>query len=173
MMILVTGGVRSGKSTHAEKLMADAQSVTYVASGPIPDGTDEEWSARIAAHQERRPVNWSTVESGDLASAVEGKQVVLIDDLGTWVTAMVDDMAGWKRPFERWRAEFDRRVAEAVTAVSATQTAVIVTNEVGMGVVPDHASGRLFRDLLGTVNQRFAVACDEVHLVVSGRVLKL
>lgn len=173
MRILVTGGVRSGKSTHAEGLLADAASVTYVAPGPVPDGTDDEWAVRIAAHRERRPVHWSTIESGDLAEAMAGQETVLLDDLGTWLTAMIDGIAGWKRPLERWRGDFDRRVDEALEVIRSTPTVVIVTNEVGMGVVPDHASGRLFRDLLGIVNQRFATACDEVHLVVAGRVLKL
>lgn len=173
MKILVTGGVRSGKSTHAESLLAGTETVTYVAPGPIPDGSDPEWAARIEAHQERRPMTWSTVESGDLASAMEGQDTVLVDCLATWLTSLVDDIAGWHRPLERWRAELDHRIAEGVAAVAATPDVVLVTNEVGMGVVPDHASGRLFRDLLGTVNQRFALACDEVHLVVAGRVLKL
>lgn len=175
MRILVTGGVRSGKSTHAEALIGD-EAATYVAAGPMPDTeADPDWTARIAAHRARRPASWTTVETQDLAAAVhEAAQPVLIDCLGTWLTAVIDAADAWEQDAEMVHTLVSTQTAAIVAAVAACEhPVVVVTNEVGLGVVPEHRSGRLFRDLLGTVNQRVASACDEVHLVVAGRVLRL
>lgn len=166
MRILVTGGVRSGKSSHAEGLLADRPAVTYLAPGPTGED-DPEWAARIARHRERRPAHWTTVETADVASALNAG-TTLVDCLGTWLTAQLDAIE-WQHTEEEMPARLDALVA----AVTASEDVVLVTNEVGLGVVPAHASGRLFRDLLGTVNQRVAAVCDEVHLVVAGRVLVL
>ena len=173
MRILVTGGVRSGKSRHAEALLAGRERVTYVAPGPVPTTDDPDWAARVAAHQARRPAHWRTVETADLAAALAPDEPTLVDCLGTWVTAVVDELEGWTAEPEAWRPGLERRVDDLVAAVEKATDLVLVTNEVGLGVVPSHASGRLFRDLLGTVNQRVGAVCDEVHLVVAGRVLKL
>jgi adenosylcobinamide kinase/adenosylcobinamide-phosphate guanylyltransferase len=175
MKILVTGGVRSGKSRHAEELMGSYDAVTYVAPGPTAaEDPDPDWVARIAAHQERRPSGWTTLETHDLATGLAAAGPVLVDCLGTWLTATLDDARAWDLPSERVHALIETRVDEAAAALaSATGPIVLVTNEVGLGVVPEHRSGRLFRDLLGLVNQRLAAECDEVHLVVAGRVLVL
>lgn len=175
MRILVTGGVRSGKSTHAEALIGD-EPATYVAAGPTPDAeADPDWTARVAAHRARRPVSWATVETQDLADALrQADQPVLIDCLGTWLTALIDTEGAWEQESDVVHGMVIARTEEVVAAVrECDHHVVVVTNEVGLGVVPEHRSGRLFRDLLGTVNQRVAVACDEVHLVVAGRVLRL
>ncbi|GAW50482.1 MULTISPECIES: bifunctional adenosylcobinamide kinase/adenosylcobinamide-phosphate guanylyltransferase [unclassified Nocardioides] len=169
MKVLVTGGVRSGKSMHAEALLAPYDEVTYVAPGPVRD--DADWAARVAAHQARRPVSWTTLETGDLVHALRRPGPVLVDCLGTWLTRFVDDAAMWDARVEDVGAYVEEEVDAAVRSMG--DDVVLVTNEVGFGVVPEHRSGRVFRDLLGTVNQRFAAACDEVHLVVAGRVLKL
>lgn len=174
MKVLVTGGVRSGKSFHAESLVLTAAHVTYVAPGPAVDETaDPEWAARIEAHQERRPGHWSTVETSDLAEAIRaGEDTILIDCLGTWLAAQIDELDGWNSIQDDWEPMLIDRLDAAVEALARTErTVVVVTNEVGMGVVPERRSGRVFRDLLGVVNQRFAAECDEVHLVVAGRVL--
>jgi adenosylcobinamide kinase/adenosylcobinamide-phosphate guanylyltransferase len=175
MKVLVTGGVRSGKSRHAEQLLASHDAVTYVAPGPTAaEDPDPDWAARLAAHRQRRPVGWTTLETRDLTVALAVEGPVLVDCLGTWLTAVLDEAAAWDLPAERVNAVIDNRVAEAASALrSAAGPVVLVTNEVGLGVVPEHRSGRLFRDLLGTVNQRLAVECDEVHLVVAGRVLRI
>ncbi|WP_231123832.1 bifunctional adenosylcobinamide kinase/adenosylcobinamide-phosphate guanylyltransferase [Nocardioides sambongensis] len=174
--VLVTGGVRSGKSRHAEALLADVEAVTYVAAGPTYD--DADWAARVAAHRERRPASWTTVETLDVAAAVRaadrGGRAVLVDCLGTWITGLVDRAEAWEAPI----ADVGEAVAtEAASLVGALREAavpvVVVSNEVGLGVVPEHRSGRLFRDLLGTVNQQVGAACAEVHLVVAGRVLRI
>lgn len=179
MKVLVTGGVRSGKSTHAEALTAGLAAggpVLYVAPGPVPDPrADPDWAARVTAHRRRRPGSWSTIETGAVAAAVDAAtSPVLVDCLGTWLTRVVDDHDAWEQPADEVRALVLTELAALVEAVGDNgHDVVLVSNEVGWGVVPAHRSGRLFRDLLGTVNQRVAATCDEVHLVVAGRVLRL
>ncbi|MCW2813899.1 MAG: adenosylcobinamide kinase [Nocardioides sp.] len=169
MRVLVTGGVRSGKSRHAEALYADVEGVRYVAAGPAVD--DADWAERVQRHQDRRPASWETVETRDLAVALDTAQPVLVDCLGTWLTGVIDEAGRWDDGQDELAAWLDGLVDEAVAAMRGD--VVLVTNEVGLGVVPEHRSGRLFRDLLGSVNQRFGTVCDEVHLVVAGRVLRI
>jgi len=173
--VLVTGGVRSGKSRHAEELLASHPNVTYVAPGPTTaEDPDPDWAARIAAHQARRPAGWTTLESRDLAAALATPVPVLVDCLGTWLTALLDAASAWESSSADVQELVEGALAPAAAALAAHPgPVVLVTNEVGLGVVPEHRSGRLFRDLLGTVNQRLAAECDEVHLVVAGRVLQL
>ena len=175
MKILVTGGVRSGKSRHAESLLAAHSDVTYVAPGPTAlEDPDPDWVARIAAHQERRPSGWTTLESRDLASALAVPGPVLVDCLGTWLTALLDASSAWELSSDNVHELLGAGLEPAADALAAHPgPVVLVTNEVGLGVVPEHRSGRLFRDLLGTANQRLARECEEVHLVVAGRLLVL
>lgn len=169
--VLVTGGVRSGKSAYAEGLLAGRADVSYVATGPVPDpATDPEWTARVASHRDRRsPWGWTTVETTDPAPILRAADgPVLLDCLGTWLTATLDELEAWQRPAADWRPEWEQR---ATTFVRAWREADVVgvTNEVGWGVVPEHRSGRLFADLLGRLNQQVAAASDEVVLMVMGR----
>lgn len=184
MKALVTGGVRSGKSFHAESLVVAHDRVTYVAPGPEADPDDDpEWAERVRRHRERRPSHWTTLETTDLVAAIEGpadgdeaadRGAVLVDCLGTWLTAQLDELDAWDAIREDWEQVLLERVDAAVGALARTsRDVVLVTNEVGLGVVPEHRSGRIFRDLLGVVNQRFAAECDQVLLVVAGRVLTL
>ena len=175
MRVLVTGGVRSGKSRHAEALLGGHRAVTYVAPAPTAEEeADPDWAERIAAHRARRPPGWTTVESRDLAGVIAAARgPVLVDCLGTWLTGTLDDRRLWEEPVERVQAAVEPLLVEVAARLADVPDAVVVTNEVGLGVVPAHRSGRLFRDLLGTVNQRVAEVCDEVHLVVAGRVLVL
>ncbi len=163
---LVLGGARSGKSTLAEETLADRADVTYLATGGHGRG-DAEWLARVAAHRERRPASWRTVETTDVAGRLRAATgPVLLDCLGTWLTARIDRHAAWDGgPLERVEADVD----ELVAAWRACPVqAVAVSNEVGSGVVPATASGRLFRDLLGRLNARIAAESDSVVLVVAG-----
>ncbi|WP_158019147.1 bifunctional adenosylcobinamide kinase/adenosylcobinamide-phosphate guanylyltransferase [Mycobacterium basiliense] len=174
MRILVTGGARSGKSTHAEALLADAAEVVYIAPGRPADGNDPDWDSRVARHQARRSPTWATWETADIATALSQTRCpVLVDCLGTWLTALMDREALWDIETADIYAAVQEPVDQLCRALAALPDAVVVTNEVGFGVVPAHRSGMVFRDLLGTTNQRVSAVCDEVHLVIAGRVLKL
>ena len=175
MRVLVTGGVRSGKSSHAESLLAGQPAVTYVTPGyPADPQADPEWAARVAAHKLSRPHTWTTLETLDVADALRRTPgPVLVDCLGTWLTRQLDD-AGWDAPRDHLQRTLGEKTAELAAAVAAHPgPLVIVTNEVGWGVVPEHRSGRVFTDLLGWTNQAIARAVDDVTLVVAGRTLTL
>lgn len=173
--VLVTGGVRSGKSRYAERLLGHETDAVYIAPGPPGGPEDPEWRARVLAHQSARPDSWTTVETTDVASALRGTDLpVILDCIGTWVTAVLDEEGAWEAPDAQWQPEITKRVDALVEAwCSRHRLSVAVTNEVGFGVVPEHRSGRVFRDVLGMVNQRIAEVSDEVALVVAGRVLYL
>jgi adenosylcobinamide kinase/adenosylcobinamide-phosphate guanylyltransferase len=174
--ILITGGVRSGKSRYAEHLLSIHPDVTYLAPGPVPDPVaDPEWAARITAHQEARPSSWRTVETSRVPEALTSHEPpILLDCLGTWLTAVVDGLGTWDLPLAQWQASFDNHLDELVQAwLDVPGLAVAVTNEVGMGLVSEHRSGRVFTDLLGRTNQALAAASDHVVLVVAGRALYL
>ncbi|MCW2612433.1 MAG: adenosylcobinamide kinase / adenosylcobinamide-phosphate guanylyltransferase [Actinomycetota bacterium] len=173
MKTLVLGGTRSGKSAWAEERVR-TEAVTYVATAPPRTG-DADWDARIAAHRDRRPAGWDTVETGDdpgalaavLRSTVD--RVLLVDDLGGWLTAAFDAADAWEDP-----AAVTPRCDDLVSAVAACRTRlVLVSPEVGWGVVPATRSGRVFGDAHGRLNQRLAAACDSVVLVVAGLPLPL
>lgn len=176
MKTLVTGAVRSGKSVVAERLLGREPHVLYVACGRTADSDeDPEWAARVATHQERRPLGWSTAETTSLPALLAAASTpVLVDCLGTWLTAQLDELHAWSRPTIDWETELTTRVSDLTAAVAGySRPLVLVTNEVGWGLVSEHASGRLFADRLGWVNQRVAAVCDEVQLVVAGRTITL
>ena len=171
---LVIGGARSGKSRYAESLLRAHPTVTYVAPGPVPDGSDLEWAERISRHQARRPATWPTRETADLAGVIRvADHPVLIDCLSTWLTHLIDDIDAWQ---DRGRAaaHLEKETVRLLEALaSATADVVLVTNEVGCSVVPGTASGRMFRDDLGRLNAAVSAVSDHVALVVAGRVLDL
>lgn len=165
------GGARSGKSAHAEGLLG-AGAATYVATGRRDPG-DPEWSDRIARHVARRPPAWRTVETDPIAVLREAgpdDPPILLDDVATWLTGVLDDTGAWDGSPEAARAECARLV-EAVAACAAPL--VLVSAEVGLGVVPSTRSGRLFRDELGALNAALADRCAEVVLLVAGIPLRL
>lgn len=174
--VLVTGGVRSGKSRYAESLLPVDQAVSYLTPGyPADPAKDAEWAARVAAHRLRRPAAWRTVETLDLAHAVAtAPGPVMIDCLGTWLTRLMDSWEAWDDEDSDWPQRLD---AEASTLVGAIEShpddVVVVTNEVGWGLVSEYKSGRLFADHLGRVNQQVAAAADRVVVMVAGRPLTL
>jgi adenosylcobinamide kinase / adenosylcobinamide-phosphate guanylyltransferase len=166
---LVLGGTRSGKSAHAEGLLPADAPVRYLATGRHrPD--DGEWAARLAAHRARRPGVWTTVEDPDVPALVAaGGGPLLVDDLATWLTHVLDDAGAWDAP-----ADVSPRVDALVAAVRAAPgRVVLVSAEVGLGVVPATRAGRLFRDELGALNAALAAVCDEVVLLVAGLPLRL
>jgi adenosylcobinamide kinase/adenosylcobinamide-phosphate guanylyltransferase len=174
--ILITGGVRSGKSRYAEALLSDSAEVSYVAAGPSPDpAADAEWAARIADHRARRPAHWNTMETSDVARALRAAPgAILIDCLGTWLTAVIDRLGTWEEPLASWQGAFDDQLQDLITAWRGRHgLALAVTNEVGWGLVSPYRSGRVFTELLGLVNQEMAAVSDEVIMVIAGRALRL
>ena len=162
MITLVLGGARSGKSDFAERLArADGGPVTYVATSSVRG--DPDFAERVRRHRERRPVDWLTEEPGPgllpFLEADRSGATLLIDSLGTWLASL---------------EEFDAdgpRLAQALT--SRTGSAIVVSEEVGLGVHPSTEIGGRFRDALGEVNQLVALVADRVLLVVAGRALNL
>lgn len=128
----------------------------------------------MARHRARRPQTWRTVEGLDLVAALqEAPEAVLIDCLGTWLTGLVDRTQLWS-DLERAGALVRDHTAVLCAALTVrTGDVVLVTNEVGMALVPQSSSGRFFQDELGTLNAAVAAVADHVHLVVAGRVLDL
>ncbi|MCX4098690.1 nicotinate-nucleotide--dimethylbenzimidazole phosphoribosyltransferase [Nocardia sp. alder85J] len=166
---LILGGARSGKSTFAEELAGRADAVRYIATAQA-DPADLEFTERIAAHRDRRPAGWTLVEGDPVDALADPAPVTLIDDLGTWLTGRIDARAAWDSSPGVVTPDVDALVA---AIAGYRQRLVVVSPEVGLGVVPATASGRLFQDELGTLNQRVAAVCDEVYLVVAGRALRL
>ena len=179
---LVLGPAASGKSEVAEHLLGAEPRVTYLATGDVPEGPsggrpgtrDDEWAARVARHRARRPTSWTTLETADVAAALAHRpEALLLDAVGTWLTGVLDRAGAWDGR-QGWRESVAADVDAFVAAwTGRVHRAVAVSEEVGWGVVPGTASGRLFRDELGGLNRRLASASDEVLLVVAGRVLDL
>jgi adenosylcobinamide kinase / adenosylcobinamide-phosphate guanylyltransferase len=190
--VLVLGGARSGKSERAEFRLAGEPDVTYVATGPAGggaggggpagpgDAADPEWAARVAAHRARRPGWWRTAETTDLAGVLTSARgangtpgALLIDGIGTWLAAVLDEYGGWDGSAEP-AARVAARIAGLVAAWRQTQAYVVaVSDEAGLGVVPATPAGRLFRDELGRLNQLLAAESEETELVVAGRIFPL
>jgi adenosylcobinamide kinase / adenosylcobinamide-phosphate guanylyltransferase len=173
---LVIGGMRSGKSRHAEDLVvAMPPPWTYVATA---EAGDAEMAARIATHRARRGAGWVTAEAPhDLAAAVAmlpRGSAVLIDCMTLWLSnRMLAQLGGDLSRHEGRDAEIARKIDAELDAVLAAfgrhgGIAVIVSNEVGLAVVPDNALARCFCDLQGRLNQRLAAAAHRVILMVAG-----
>jgi adenosylcobinamide kinase / adenosylcobinamide-phosphate guanylyltransferase len=163
-LTFVIGGARSGKSRYAEGLIAALPPPwTYVATA---QALDAEMADRIAAHRTRRGAQWRIVEAPrDVAAALAagGTTPVLVDCLTLWLSNLI--LAD---------ADIGAETARLEEALAAAQAPVVlVANEVGSGIVPEHALGRKFRDLQGVLNQRIAARADRVVLVVAGLPLVL
>jgi adenosylcobinamide kinase / adenosylcobinamide-phosphate guanylyltransferase len=167
-LVLLLGGARSGKSALAvERCRRWDGPVTLIATG---EAGDEEMAERIARHRAERPASWRALEEPlDLAGAlarVEDGAAVVVDCLSLWVANLLG------------RGVADADVEELARGAAAQASAraaltVAVSNEVGLGVVPDTPLGRRYRDVLGRVNATWAAAADEALLVVAGRTLRL
>jgi adenosyl cobinamide kinase/adenosyl cobinamide phosphate guanylyltransferase len=164
-LIFVLGGARSGKSRHAERLIAEYPSPwTYIATA---EALDEEMRERIAQHRARRDERWRTIEAPHaLAHAVRSSasdRPLLIDCLTLWLSNRV--LAD---------ADLEGEIAMLLQANAARSAAtIIVANEVGLGVVPDNALARRFRDAAGMANQRIAARADRVDFIAAGLPLRL
>lgn len=158
-LTLVIGGARSGKSRHAESLVAATKPPwTYIATA---EAGDEEMAARIGAHRARRSSGWRTIEAPrdipDALARCEGMPV-LVDCLTLWLSNLMLADAGIDEEIGR--------LEKALLAMRAP--VVVVANEVGLGIVPEHPLGRQFRDWQGILNQRMATQADRVILMIAG-----
>ena len=161
-LILITGGARSGKSIFAQKLANNlSKKVTYIATDKA---RDKEMELRIKIHRKNRPSHWRTIEKEknitEVLSRVAGKSdVILLDCLTLLISNLL--LSSRKNVLKEIR-----RLVSKIREIKAT--VLIVSNEVGMGIVPDNRLARKFRDMAGKANQIVAQAADEVYLVVSG-----
>lgn len=185
---LVLGPASSGKSAYAEDLLAAAPEVSYLATSPAADGRDAEWAERIRRHQVRRPAWWTTIEPTEPTESMEPLEPahtevarllatpgppVLLDSLGGWVGTALTRCGAWEdRP--GWSQLWQQEVEGMVQAWRACRRPVVaVGEETGWGVVPGTASGRVFRDALGTLTRRLAEQSERTLVVVAGRAIDL
>jgi adenosylcobinamide kinase/adenosylcobinamide-phosphate guanylyltransferase len=177
--VLVLGGARSGKSAFAERLAASSgRRIAFIATATA---SDEDMRQRIAHHRASRPPDWLTIEeplhlAGALRRASTDADVLLLDCITLW-------LANWMG--QQGRLELDdapalhetctngilsdiEELLTTLETLSPDKTLIVVTNEVGLGIVPAYPLGRVYRDALGRVNQRLARAADRVYLMVAG-----
>ncbi|AUZ43085.1 Bifunctional adenosylcobalaminbiosynthesisprotein CobU [Corynebacterium pseudotuberculosis] len=180
MRTLVLGGARSGKSAFAEALVG-ADSCRYIATArPYGDGDfDADFQRRISQHVQRRPSHWATEDRADLCEVFSPEYLrqytehsLLVDDLGTWLTHLIDIKNAWDSPTGSTNLEAEQ-LTNLLRGFPTNRDVVLVTPEVGMGIIPAQHSGRLFRDEIGTLNHMIADVCDQVFLVIAGQPLQL
>jgi adenosylcobinamide kinase/adenosylcobinamide-phosphate guanylyltransferase len=170
----ITGGARSGKSSFAEKTaLKFGAPLGYMATAQT---LDNEMDERVRRHRERRGAEWTTIEeplhlSQALARCDGQYQAILVDCVTLWLSNLLFK-------YEDAGELSDERIFEDLQRLKSTlqgmvTPVILVSNEVGMGIVPDNSLARMFRDIVGTANQTLAAAADEVHVVISGIPLKL
>lgn len=175
-MILLLGGARAGKSTYAMRLAQDGErtsgdEVCFIATA---QALDEDMTKRIERHRAERPSHWRTIEEpyqiDEALQQASETGVIVVDCLTMFVS-------NWliRHEDEQECEQSLRRITRNLLAVARArqQTIICVSNEVGLGLVPDTNLGRVFRDLLGRVNQEFAAAADEVYLLIAGLPLQV
>lgn len=178
-LILILGGARSGKSSFAERLgITSGKRVAFIATATA---SDEDMRTRIAHHRASRPITWPAIEEPlDLAGAVQQAaqlaDVLLLDCMTLWLSNWLwrngeinldEDSALSTHLNEEALSEVGRLLT-TVDTLSADKTVLIVSNEVGLGIVPMHALSRVYRDILGRVNQRLAQRAERVYLMIAG-----
>jgi adenosylcobinamide kinase/adenosylcobinamide-phosphate guanylyltransferase len=162
-IIFITGSVRSGKSNFAVKFAKSSKKkVVFLATcRPL----DDEMKKRVKKHRKTRPKTWKTIEEHmDIASIIkklEKNEIILIDCLTLWISNLLLSRFSEREIFKKIK-EFIMTVKEANCSI------IMVSNEVGWGIVPDNKLSRLFRDIAGTLHQKIAKVCDEVYLTVAG-----
>ncbi len=200
-LVLITGGARSGKSTFAEKIVSDwsvngdgsnwqagqlepsptPQNVLYVATAVA---FDEEMKDRIRKHKEGRPNTWETLEKykkfGELEHITEfqSAEIILLDCLGVMLNNIIFDEKGFDPDtcsLGQIEVIENKMLAEVDALIGAAKTKkmVVVTNEVGLSIVPENRLARFYRDILGRTNRHVAENADDVHFVVSGIPMKI
>ena len=174
--ILIIGGARSGKSHFAQELaLRSGKSVLFVATAVAGD---EEMRQRIEEHRRKRPATWNTLEitthvGNQILQKIGGTKVIIVDCITLLVSnalSQYTDQTGKQVDIPLVEKEVTSEISELVDCVNCLDATsfIIVTNEVGTGLVPANKIGRLYRDLLGKANQRLAQRADEVYLMVAG-----
>ena len=169
-LTLVLGGARAGKSTYAQQLAASAERVLFVATA---EAGDRDMEARIAAHQASRPAAWDTLEEpldlvGALGAVADRYDTVLLDCLTLWVSNLL------LRGSEAEPVDIPDEVRGLLTAYGKGSASwIVVSNEVGLGVVPPTELGRRYADELGRANQIVAAAADDAYFMAAGLPLNL
>jgi len=186
-LIYVTGGAKSGKSMFAEELLLGMnngnQKNIYLATSVA---FDEEMKVKVALHKERRQDKWLTVESYKNFSETlkdvlsdERKDNMLVDCLTNMISNIIfeEQDINWDKPsekdFEKCNISVEKQVNELINVINRFKNTVIVSNELGMGIVPSYPLGRYFREIAGKMNQKIAEIADEVYFVVSGIPMKI
>lgn len=167
-IILITGSVRSGKSDFALKLAKSSKKKVVFLATCIPQ--DQEMRQRVKKHQQRRPKNWETIEKDiNLSSIIDkrGKnEVIIIDCLTLWISNLLLTELEDKQLF--------KKINEFTNTLKKTSCSVIlVSNEVGWGIVPENQLARRFRDIIGTMHQKVSRISSEVYLMIGGIPLKI
>lgn len=178
---LITGGARSGKSHHAERMAGGFRDVAYVATGIA---TDEEMDARIARHRADRPASWKTYEAPyDIAAVIRKNphEIYLIDCITVHITnLLLREKQDWdadtldSEEQTRLEAVVEGEMVELLRAMEESPARfLVVSNEVGMGLVPAYSLGRIFRDCSGRANRMIAQKAEEAYFTVSGMLISL
>jgi adenosylcobinamide kinase / adenosylcobinamide-phosphate guanylyltransferase len=181
-LILVTGGAKSGKSSFAEGLTKRiGENILYIATA-IP--FDEEMKLKIHRHREQRPSNWETLEAykdfdKNLQGRIAGKSACMLDCITIMLSNIVfEESIEWDKicaeDFKMLESKAKDEVEKLLNVIACSDIPfVVVTNEIGMGIVPDNALARMFRDIAGRANQILAKAAEEVYFCVSGIPMKI
>ena len=160
--VLVLGGARSGKTGFAERLaMRNGHKPAYLATATV---LDSEMEDRVRTHQVQRAGRFRTIEepidlAGAIASTAKSSDIILVDCLTLWITNMLEESIDV--------ADAVEDLANTLSELKAARV-ILVSNEVGLGIVPDNAMARHFRDLAGSAHQRLAEICDDVYFVIAG-----
>ena len=178
-LILILGGARSGKSTFAQQLAQRSErSVAFIATATA---SDEDMHNRIALHRATRPAHWPTIEEPlklaiALRRAADVADVILLDCITVWLSNWFFsrgdpdriEMANMNSSYTEGALNAIEELLTALAALDGSKTLIAVTNEVGLGIVPAYALGRVYRDVLGCVNQHLAAAAARVYLMIAG-----
>lgn len=177
MIRLITGGARSGKSTFAESLYKDEDEVVYIATSIV---FDEEMEERVALHKESRPKTWRTYEAPyHLEDALASEKYYLLDCITIFISNIMFDLVEDIEYIDAdLQAKIEKRVMDRISKLierirDSKSSLIMVTNEIGMGIVPDNHLSRVFRDIQGRINQELGKLADEVYLVACGIPVKL
>lgn len=175
-LTFILGGARSGKSAHAQRLaQAHGDQVLFIATATADD---DDMRSRIARHRAERPAHWQTLEApSEIAQALSSQQspspadLIVVDCLTLLVSnALLRGQTDFDHPDEEIASEQATAEVDNLLAALSASTAdwIVVSNEVGLGLVPPYPLGRIYRDLLGRANQRLAARADEVYWMVAG-----